>query len=532
MTAGTETRGLETDLTSWAFNKYDEISKSAFDAYEKVDLEKVKDAPSFNAAVVQLLGQAGAPQDFLTTVSGENVGTDDWLDAFNDMAVQAEEWAENTAVAGVLGAMGLSGWIPAAESVIGSFRTNWKSSKAKADKQKMGMLQIGQWLYINNGKPPKPVPGWKEGLGGRRRLWGNLEDPAIKVQDNPGDRVTVGFYMGPANRKGRIQVFNFDVFREQEVHLDDVAPCGIDKIKKLESNSIMAGIRDLKSFRASPEDTMEGGVPTDPGTEVIYGGELYHIVRCEGGKALIEDEHGQRKVCSLDKLKKGRVTHTNSWNYRQGAEFMGGFSADGAARIYAGQWVWVPARYSLVERAVTTHELACVWKIQEDGVYCFLGIDGAVATVDEVWPLHDDLADVLNKKRTFLQFKEASVTGGDTVTRALGPTDLLVCLGRTEDSAANFPTELTPGEKVVPVQSRESQMVGDGGQKDQEDAGQEIAAKAGIAPGEVERAQEYEEDDRMIGTPSSGNSLVAYAVMAGAALLVFNSVDFSGALFA
>ena len=515
--------GLETELTEWAFDKYDEISKGAFEAYDRV--KELKDVPgakkpkNFNEGVAQLLIDAGAPDDFIVKI-GNDAGSGDWLDAFHDVAVEAEEWAADSAVVGVLSAMGLSAWIPAAEQVVGAFRTSWNASKEKAESEKMGLLKKGHWVYINNGKPAAPIPGWKDGL--RRRL---------KVEEMPGDKVTVGFYIGPANRKARVQVFNFDVFREQEVHLDDVAPCGVAKARLLESNTVMAGIRDLKCYEAGEKDQMESICPTDPGTEVVYEEALYHIVTSRGSNVLIEDEHGQRLVVTLNKLTPGRVTHTNSWNY--GADTAGNFQADGAARIYTGQWVWIPARHSLVKAGATTNELACVWKIQGAEVHVFLGIDGRKAIVNEVWPVHELLADVINKKKTFVLFKEQAVTGGDTQTSCLGPTDLLLCMGKTdEDAAKEQPTFLTAGERVQPKPTERRDTAGDQATKLELDAVEEVANKTGVAPAEVLRAQYDDGDDRIVGTYSSGDSLFGYAMMAGLGLLIYNSVDFGGGIFA
>ena len=110
---------------------------------------------------------------------------------------------------------------------------------------------------------------------------------------------------------------------------------------------------------------MNSSVPTDPGTEVIHKGLLYHIVKCEGSEALIEDVHGQQTVVSINTLERGRVKHTNSWNYREGKEFNTGFDTDGSAKNFSGQWVWIPARSELLH--ITPFELAVVWKMERDG---------------------------------------------------------------------------------------------------------------------------------------------------------------------
>ena len=500
-----------------AFEKYDKISKATFDALERIDLKKtVADAPSFHEGVVQIMDKAGMPHDYMTRLKGDSVGTEDWLATFQEMAQDAGDWAADTALAGVMGAMGLEAWIPAAENVLGKFRTNWRDAQQEAFKKKIGMLQPGQWVYINEGK--KPMPGWKDELRRRRLLIPE------SMEESPQDRVVVGFYLGPANRKGAVQVFTFALFRDQQVELDDIAPCGPAKSSELDGNSMMAAIRDLKVFQQEAPAQMDSPVPTDPGTEVVFEDVLYHIVQCEGGTALIEDEHGQRLTVSLDKLQMGRVNHTNSWNYREGEEINMGFKADGGARIYRGQWVWVRARDTLLSAGVTSHELGVVWKLQRDGIYVFRAIDGSQVIADEVWPLGFELNELLNAKKSAARFKNAAVTGGDTETQSMGQDDLLICIGRTNDAATKFPTALTPGERIVPLPVHVEPSVGDGGLKEEMDLIEDTAAGARIAPGKVVRANAFPVEDEDVSS-GGGDSLFGYGVMAAIGFFIWNSVD-------
>jgi hypothetical protein len=512
----TQNRGLETDLNRWAAEKYDHISKAAFDTYETMEIKKtIETADSFHDGVMSIMKQAGVPEDFMAKVSGTNVGTEEWLDAFHDAAVDIGDWATDTAVAGFLGYIGLGAYIPAAENVVSKVRSTWREHVEEAQESRVGMLSAGQWVYINNGRAP--MPGWHDEL--RRRL--------ISVEQ-PKDKISLGFYIGVANKAGFVQVFNFELFREQRQAIDDVVPCGPERVKELDNNTVMSAIRDLKVFRDdSAPAQMDSLVPTDPGTEVIFGEKLYHIVKCEGGQALIEDEHGAWLNVSLDKLTRGRVKHTNSWNYREGEPFLSGFQADGAAKVYSGQWVWVTARQEFIEKGVTSHELAVVWKIQRDGVYVFQAIDGTQAITDKVWPLADDLSDALNLKKNFLHFRQAAVEGGDTPGQSVGKTDLLLCIGRTNEAGGKGPTALTPGEQVIPSKPITLGMVGDGGVRDEHDMIQEISRSAGIPPGDVERAvlRDTDDDNAIVGTAAGGDSLFGYGVMAAVALLLWNSVD-------
>ena len=137
-------------------------------------------------------------------------------------------------------------------------------------------------------------------------------------------------------------MFNFEYFRDESVRMEDVTLVDLQEIPKFEGNDVLRGIRDLK-FRTELKDKIDTTVPTDPGSEVVYNGDLVQIVLTEGTQALIEDINGKRFIVSLDKLEIGRKTHTNSWNYREGESFNSA-EADGSARVFAGQYVWIPAR--------------------------------------------------------------------------------------------------------------------------------------------------------------------------------------------
>ena len=62
----------------------------------KVDLKKAVQEKSFEKGVVTLMQQVGIPDKFLHGVSGEEVGTQDWLDTFRGIAVEAEDMVRVT----------------------------------------------------------------------------------------------------------------------------------------------------------------------------------------------------------------------------------------------------------------------------------------------------------------------------------------------------------------------------------------------------------------------------------------------------
>ena len=65
------TVGQENSLNQWAVQKYDAVSKAAFDVRDNVQLRKtVESAESFNAGVVSIMKDAGIPDKFLVGLGG------------------------------------------------------------------------------------------------------------------------------------------------------------------------------------------------------------------------------------------------------------------------------------------------------------------------------------------------------------------------------------------------------------------------------------------------------------------------------
>ena len=388
----------------------------------------------------------------------------------------------------------------------------------------------GQWILINNGvAPPHKTEHrrliWEE-LGRAMGMdpFGMGVDPSREktfIDDMPEYMISEGFIIGPGDKANHVRVFNFESFREDDLDLDEISGMSKAREKTIEDNPILSAIRDLK-FDPQPSDRMDSDVPTDPGTEVVFESFLYHIVKCEGGLALIEDQYGQRKTVSIDLLKPGRIRHTNSYNYRKDRPFLGGWQKK--ARVYSGMWVWVPARMALQEKGITTHELGVVWKIDYNGVYVVLGIDGVVEVVDQIWPFSRALEETVQLDKEFMQFKQRALEGGDTEGKNLGENHLEFCVGNTYESMAEFPTPLTKGVRVVTQREADEDTVGRGHQTAlDEDARQEIHQTTGVALNNL--SYELGGEKRLRSGYNGGESVMVYVVMAGLALFVLNSVD-------
>ena len=435
----------QTDVGAFMLNKYNKLDKAAFDVQDDIDISKsLKKAESFGAGVQDIMKDAGMKSEHLDKMAGSAVGSDEFMDALRDAATEGTDYAVDTILAGALNAI-----FPNAPG-----EPPLRDTSSERELTRMGLLDEGQWVVINNGKAQDEVDavswfgsteyevGYRDRL--RRRML--IED-----------KLSFGFFIGLGSENGRCQVYNFEVMKPQDIRFEDITALPDESAKELDDNEVLNKIRDayFDSLETEPA-LMDTNVNTDPGAEAIYDGYLVHVVKTNRSNAIIEDDEGNRLTVTLDKLEPGRRTHSNTWAYGEGYKD-NGFLADGAARIFSGQWVWVEAQPDIKKQIGTEVELACVWKIGPEGLHVFRTLSGIHDVVEEFAPLPDELNDYLNKDWNFGLFKDATVTAGDTESVRLSqhPEDALTCVGKTQDTQIKL--QKVDLQKYIPVEPRISE---------------------------------------------------------------------------
>lgn len=223
----------------------------------------------------------------------------------------------------------------------------------------------------------------------------------------------------------------------------------------------------------------------------------------------------------MDKLKPGRRNHTNSWNYGPGFKDYG-FQADGSSKVFSGQWVWVDARPQLQDKF--SMEMACVWKIDVDGVHVFLALTGEQKVVKKLWPLERELDDYLNEDKSFGRFKSEAVVGGDTerVRLSLDKDAILICLGQTHDVPSKLLETEGRGEEGVQERATEGHTDGpDITEREERDFAEEIARKTKLR-NTYDEDEEFPDPEELV---SQSNGLMPYAVMGLGLIFVFNYLN-------
>jgi hypothetical protein len=167
----------------------------------------------------------------------------------------------------------------------------------------------------------------------------------------------------------------------------------------------------------------------DEGSEVVYKGETFKIVECDGFTARITNKSRTVNVDVMD-LKRGRVKHTNSWNYAKNTD--GGFSADSKAQLHTGQWVWLQPRASTLRiYPGAKYELGVLRLINGaigDGYYAMDGVRFQTV-VGQIHPCPKKDQEWMGLQKAFLRFKIAAVKGIDTPRFKLGRDWVLQVLG-------------------------------------------------------------------------------------------------------
>ena len=150
----------ETGVGAFMLNKYNKLDKAAFDVQDDIDIGKsMKKAESFSAGVADIMKDAGMNEKHLENLAGKAVGTDEFMDAFRSVAEEGIDYGVDTILAGALNAIfpNAPGVGTAVSAVWEKTRSWWRATVSERELKRMGLLDRGQWIVINNGKAREEV---------------------------------------------------------------------------------------------------------------------------------------------------------------------------------------------------------------------------------------------------------------------------------------------------------------------------------------------------------------------------------------
>ena len=424
--------------------------KPNFDSAVKKDELAVSQTPSFTSYVKELVtSQTGLTKD----------NYDNWLELgatsltsfTKNGTMEAVSKALTTAVGGTTGTI-LGVAVDAASRIYDATLGKRTVGDAGAS------FDEGQWVAIDNGTiatDEAHQDQYHTALRRRMMDWESIKNGILDFRGFHGGYtvkdITIGFYIGDSQEPNMISVFNFGTLREEDHMSFDVGKVDKDSSLALDSNPFMSKVKERYFFTES--STITGfTVPTDPGTEVIYNGELYTIERSVGQQITIKDVWGQRKLVDLCNLKRGKVMSNVSYNYgKEGEVQKKGFTPADEFAIHAGQVVWVNSRLHV--QKYSTRELLAVSHLTEEMVHGFYCLDGEESTKFErdVVLLSDDFEDLISRIHAFQNFRELGLAGHDMKRIAPGHEYPLLCVGAF-DAFTTKQRQLTEFEsKCVPA---------------------------------------------------------------------------------
>ena len=289
----------------------------------------------------------------------------------------------------------------------------------------------GEWVAVDNGeivikKAVQRGMDWTTGA-----MFGDF--PSKADEEIETERLTsIGFVVGDGSTPGTTKVFNMETGQSEDHNRFQIVALKKERQVMLDAN---VNLRTIKAIVLHPDPPipkkLRCEIPCDPGEEVVYQNQSYKVVTCDGTHVRITNGRIHFDV-NMSELKRGRVKHTNSWNY--GAPVGSGFDSDSRSKLHAGQWVWVAPRFAVVSaQPHAKKELGCVRIINGVIVDGYYALDGVrfQTHASQIHAVLQERQAFLDQMKGFRQFKHYTVAGSGLVRNyAPGPNNVLLCTGQ------------------------------------------------------------------------------------------------------
>jgi len=313
----------------------------------------------------------------------------------------------------------------------------------------------------------------------------------------------------------------------QTISIKQIREVPLDVAERCDNDPTLSAVRELYFYKLFGQEfyTKHPKEVLLPDSNVIYKGDEYALLQRDDVNGLIEDDDGRTQVVKVQDLKPGFKKHTPG--HRDSF-----FDVSGDHAIYAGQWIFMPARGKYQEEYQTKFELAVVCAILEgDRLQVYRAMDGTEVYVkdEDILPLSKDNQILLNSKKEFRRFKEAAAHNLPMKCQAfeLGSTHARLCAGLFDNqdlksikralSGKTNPGKVRFQKTVSQTGGGESTVKGD--TKPEIEVGQrQIGLPKTVVPKTMEQVEAeeertfYDEDDSGMGVGLVTIALVAAAI--------------------
>ncbi len=480
------------------FDKLKSVHKFVSDGYHKVSgaLKSID-----TAQIDKLIKRSGLQIDNAKEIVEEGGGWQGLIskfmgsEQFQTGALQAAEALVVTGAGGGLSALG---------PVLGSLVVD--QLKYLGLKEKTDTFKAGDWVTIDNGEQvlsaeSKRAISWTE----TDEFFG--ESPIEEdMKEFTEHLVSYGFVISHANSED-LNVFNLEYGEQRQVPLFDVQHIKGAKAVSFRTNTSLNSLKDLVLNKKEVLARLGCDVPCDPGEEVVVDGKTFTVRYCDGVEAVLENGE-ETKTVNMNEVERGRVTHTNSWDYAIMANTPTGFDREIRPKFFTGQFVWMaPQKVTLRMYPDCNRELVVVRIINNnlvDGYYAMNG-ERVSQNIGSVEPVTEELSKMFNHHKLLKKFQQAAVVGRASVRDyAVGATMGRLVANRTkltptlsfggEDEGTIKPA--TPGALLyaapVPAQV-EGEIITAGGMDDRPERrmSPDIIDRETLAEGEQKKEADY-----------------------------------------
>ena len=395
--------------------------------------------------------------------------------------------------------------------------------RSKKDETPEGGYKPGQWVMIDNGlktvtKKVERAISW-----GEAAIFGDAPTKWDLELDREED-YSLGFIMGPGPEVHEWTVFNLKTSEEEAVDKFKIRPCDQQTAEQLDNNDETSLIREYK-FLAYEEELLAGTVPTKPGSQVLFKGKLYRIVKTEGNAVLIENSAGDQIQTFMINLERGMVDSNIGYNMRDGKRVQQGFSAAPLEGIYRGMWAWVvPSIEQTVADPNIRRSLGVIILLQTNDVKGVYALDGKFFEVgeDQLKPCVVKTVERVLGTKLFREFHERCVADwpseNELQIHAPGKQYPLVCVGIGQEEGRDRPSQGGKPGTFTGKNYRYTRYVGDYGEKAKLAAKEEAIEKGHASAGWEEEQRVFREPDHA----SSGEWVVLAVVVVAAGYFLFS----------
>ena len=212
----------------------------------------------------------------------------------------------STMVMGPIGAAAALGVEELVRALAGTFKADTRTT-----------YDEGEWVMYDRGSKELTRKVQREenfmlafGFGG--------EMGGADVKEHFLDDYGLGFFIEGVDGTKDVRIFDYGKGHPITVHPNLVMALPDMKKKEFDHNEDLTKVREIW-FADELGLTLNSNVPTDPGSEVIFEGTPYTMVKAHGTRATIEDpSNGENKEVDLADLKGGRTLHDKSWKRPMG----------------------------------------------------------------------------------------------------------------------------------------------------------------------------------------------------------------------